>query len=152
MQFTTTRFGEIEIDPDTIITFPKGMPGFEQCTRFKLLHEEGRPLIQYLQSLDDPDLSFSVADPSDFNIYYEFSLTDEEAAEIGLDQGGETAVFMMLYKPDRDLPPDHIDPVLKRDVRANAATPLVVNTRNRHALQKRLAHPQRQVIIRDQKE
>ena len=152
MRITTTRFGEIEVDPDTVITFPKGMPGFENCTRYKLLHEEGRPLIQWLQSLDDPDLSFSVADPSDFNIYYEFSLSDQEAAEIGLGETGNTAVFMMLYKPDHDLPADHIDPVLRKDVRANAATPLVINTHNRVGIQKRLARAERQIIIRDRPE
>jgi len=152
MQFTTTRFGEIEVDPDTIITFPKGMPGFESCTRYKLLHEAGKPLIQWLQSLDDPDLSFSVADPADFNIFYEFSLSDEEAAEIALEGGEDTAVFMMLYKPGRELPHDHIDPVLKDDVRANAAAPLVINMRKRIGLQTRLANAERRITIRERKD
>lgn len=152
MRITTTRFGEIDVDPNTIITFPKGIPGFENCTRYKLFHEEGKPLIQWLQSLDDPDLSFSVADPADFNVFYEFALSDEDAATIDLQSVENAAVFMMLYKPDRELPADHIDPVLKDDVRANASSPLVINMRTLTGVQLRLVNPERQVIIRERKE
>lgn len=152
MRISTTRFGEIDVDPDTIITFPKGIPGFENCTRYKLLHEEGKPLIQWLQSLDDPDLSFSVADPSDFNIYFEFSLGDADAEAIGLNSVNDAAIFMLLYKPEHDLPADHVDPILIDGVRANASAPLVINMSNLIGTQIRLNAPKRQVIIREQQE
>ncbi|GAB6039642.1 flagellar assembly protein FliW [Endothiovibrio diazotrophicus] len=149
MQISTTRFGEIEIDPDTVITFPDGIPGFEHCTRYKLLHEEGKPLIQWLQSLDDPDLTFSVVDPSAFNIFYEFAITEEQAAFIGLHETGEAAVFMLLYKPDENSANEEIDPVLRDNVRANASCPLVVNMRTLTGFQIRLKDPERETIIRE---
>ncbi len=60
----TAAFGEQAIDPDTLIHFPEGIVGFEDCTRFKLFHEEGgEGLVHWLQSADRPELSLSVADP-----------------------------------------------------------------------------------------
>ncbi|MCL4462114.1 MAG: flagellar assembly protein FliW [Nitrospirae bacterium] len=61
--FQTTRFGRIPVDPEKILHFPEGLPGFPQACRFYLL-ETGDPNIFYwLQSLDDPSLAFVVMDP-----------------------------------------------------------------------------------------
>jgi flagellar assembly factor FliW len=40
MQIKSPLFGSAEIAEDKIIEFPSGLPGFEQCRRFTLLHEE----------------------------------------------------------------------------------------------------------------
>jgi flagellar assembly factor FliW len=54
-----TRFGRIRIDPDRLLTFPAGMPGFPGCRRFQLERiAGGGPLL--LQSIDDGQLGFFV--------------------------------------------------------------------------------------------
>jgi flagellar assembly factor FliW len=54
-----TRFGRIRIDPDRLLTFPAGMPGFPGCRRFQLERiAGGGPLL--LQSIDDGELGFFV--------------------------------------------------------------------------------------------
>ncbi|MFA5531959.1 MAG: flagellar assembly protein FliW, partial [Thiohalomonadaceae bacterium] len=63
MQITTRFFGRQEISEEQIITFPRGLAGFEQCKRFKLFHEEGKPSVFWLQSVDAADVTFSVAGP-----------------------------------------------------------------------------------------
>ena len=58
MKVQTKIFGEIEIGDDKIITFPGGIIGFPEMTKFTLLFdEEKKPAsIHWLQSLDEPAL------------------------------------------------------------------------------------------------
>lgn len=81
MLIKTRYFGTQEVDPQSILFFPEGLPGFESCHRFKLFHEEGeRPIIHYLQSLDDLDAVFSVVEPMWLGLHYELPLSKKESA------------------------------------------------------------------------
>lgn len=70
MKFTLPCFGseQVEIEPESIITFPAGLPGFEGCIRFKMFHEVGKLTVLWLQSLDDPAVAFSLGDPALLNL------------------------------------------------------------------------------------
>ncbi|MFN3327900.1 MAG: flagellar assembly protein FliW, partial [Fervidobacterium pennivorans] len=58
-----TRFGELEIKDNEVITFPNGIPGFEELRKFAILNiPETRP-IQWLVSLEDENVSFPLIDP-----------------------------------------------------------------------------------------
>jgi flagellar assembly factor FliW len=46
-----------------VITFPKGIPGFESCRGFILIAQESETLVQCLRSVDGPAASFLVIDP-----------------------------------------------------------------------------------------
>lgn len=46
-----------------VITFPKGIPGFEACRSFVLIAPETESLVQCLRSVDGPAASFLVIDP-----------------------------------------------------------------------------------------
>ena len=54
-----TRFGPIRLDPERLLSFPAGMPGFPGCHRFQLERMAGSPLL-LLQSMDDGELAFFV--------------------------------------------------------------------------------------------
>ena len=56
MKVATTRFGEVEVPDDTLITFPEGLPPFEG-KRYILLHREDSPMIEWLQSVEEPDVA-----------------------------------------------------------------------------------------------
>ena len=76
-----TRVGEREIAEETIITFPKGLIGFENHREFVLLPVgEDSPFL-LLQSLDDPRLGFLVADPYPFLEGYQVVSPDPEAVK-----------------------------------------------------------------------
>jgi len=65
VRFSTTRFGEIEIEETAILELPDGIIGFPQCRRVAVFeHNPGSP-FRWLQSLDDPALAFVVIDPLD---------------------------------------------------------------------------------------
>lgn len=65
MQILTKVFGEIIIDDDKIIQFPKGIIGFPDLTEFTLVHDEekGTDSIHWLQSIQEPAFAMPVMDP-----------------------------------------------------------------------------------------
>ncbi len=61
--------------PD-VITFPKGIPGFEACRGFVLMAQEGDAGLQYLRSVEGPPASFLVMDPRQVLDGYRCELSD----------------------------------------------------------------------------
>lgn len=59
------RFGDFEVPADRVLHFPEGLIGFREARRFVLL-EPTRPGSPFrcLMSLDVPELSFVVCDPT----------------------------------------------------------------------------------------
>ena len=79
MQVYQSCFGQIEVDPDTVIHFPKGIPGFEDCKNYKLLHEDNKaPKVLWLQSLDDAAVSFTLIEAERLGLNYMLTLSDDE--------------------------------------------------------------------------
>lgn len=149
MKINTTGFGELEINPDTILTFPNGLTGFEGCKRFQLLHEENKPgpVVFYLQSLDDPAVAFSIVDPALFGLNYEFTLSDDETTLLQADGTAELAVLLMIYKPFEAS--DDGRAVFQGGVSANINGPLVLNLDKKLGLQKVLVGPKCDITLRD---
>ncbi len=63
VEIETTRFGKIEVPDEEILSFPKGLIGFEKLKQYILLDSSKGNAIQWLQSLDDPDIAFLVSEP-----------------------------------------------------------------------------------------
>lgn len=141
MKFTLQRFGaeQIDIDPQSIITFPRGIPPFESCTRYKLFHEVGKTSIFWLQSLDDKDVLFSVTDPDLLKVSYEVTLTDEEQTLLQVTAGDELLLAVIVYRDD-----DAATASLKVNTRA----PIVLNLSRRLGLQKLLQEFETSVSIK----
>lgn len=120
------RFGTLEISPERIIEFPAGLPGFDDMRRFSLFHPEGEdPKYFMLQSVDQPDIVFNIADPSRYGFTYEIALSDEETNLIGLDDPADAVVAVMLLK----------EGFAEQALRANLQAPLILNLKTRKGLQ-----------------
>lgn len=127
MTMIETRFGQIDIDPQTVLEFPQGLPGFEQYTRYKLLHEDKpNPQVMWLQSLDDADLVFSVIEADRLGLNYQIVLSDEEVAMLQLATPEDAVLLLILSRPEDGSAP----------VAANTRAPLVLNPVARKGLQK----------------
>lgn len=118
MMVRTTRFGDVEIAEDRIITFPKGLLGFGGHTRYCLLEPGDDACFFWLQSIDDPSLAFVVADPSQFFPDYTVPIRPEQMSELGMQQLEDAQVFVIVNKVDQALT-------------GNLQGPLVINTLNR---------------------
>lgn len=124
MNIESPRFGRLTVSPEKIIDFPRGLPGFEQLRQFTLLHPEGEePKYFILQSLEDVEVAFHIADPSPYGFSYQINLSDEEAALLGEGEAGDFVVVVMLISNPTG------------GVRANLKAPLVLNLRTRRGLQ-----------------
>lgn len=134
MLFTSSLLGEVEVDESTILTFERGISAFEACTRFKLFHdaESPSPRVHWMQSLDHPDVLFSVVSPSELGLRYEIELTEDESALLRLEDPADLAVLLMVYKGDAPANDGH--PLLA-PLQANVRNPLLVNLKTRHGVQ-----------------
>lgn len=84
MKLLTKIFGEAEIDDSKVITFPKGIIGFPQLTRFALMYdmEKDSHSIQWLQSLDEPAFAMPVMDPLHVKADYNPQIEDDVLEEV----------------------------------------------------------------------
>ncbi len=94
MNIATSRFGQLEICDDKIITLPDGMPGFSE-SRFTLINPEKHAPFCWLQSLDNPDLAFVVVDARETFPAYAVSLTSDEYERLALDKKTEV-IFLLV--------------------------------------------------------
>jgi flagellar assembly factor FliW len=61
----STRFGRIEVAPDSAIVFPNGLAGLDSRT-FTLIARTQDDAFVWLHSLEDPALALPLADPCRF--------------------------------------------------------------------------------------
>lgn len=76
-------WGEVEVQEKDIYQFPKGLPGFEEETEFALIPWEDTP-FSYLQSTQEPGLSFLLVSPFVFMPSYSFELSDTDKEELAI--------------------------------------------------------------------
>ena len=140
MDFKSKLFGEQLIDPDTIITFPNGIPGFEAQKQYKLFHQEGSHIVYWLQCLDDEDLVFSVTSPAHFNINYNFMLTTAEKVALKLSNAEDVVILILLHKADIE---SEGQPTIKGSIKS----PLVINCKERLGIQKVLVDIEQSITL-----
>ncbi|WP_263771825.1 flagellar assembly protein FliW [Propionivibrio soli] len=140
MKIDIERLGlkNVNVDPETLLTFPKGLAGFEVCKRFKLFHEEGKPTVFWLQSVDDEDIMFPVVTPEQLDLQYEIELSDEDCALIDLKDPSQAVVAVIVYRDDAQ--GGRID--------ANARSPIILNLASRKGMQKILSEVRPAVVMR----
>ena len=118
---------EVEIDQNTI-EFPNGLPGFEDCKLFKLYQSEHSHYIFWLQSIDDSEVEFTLADPDLHKVSYELTLTEEEQSTLKIAAGDEcSAAVILLQQGDNE-----------STVMGNFSAPIVFNVTKRIGLQKQI--------------
>ena len=104
MQIRTNLLGTeevMEISEQQIFAFEPGLGGFESLRRYALIAEEDSPL-EWLQSLDDPDVSFALLEPFMFRPDYVFELPDRDAEALGMQEPAD-ALVVLRYADWRDL-------------------------------------------------
>lgn len=115
---------------DQVIVFPKGIGGFEEYKEYRLLRsQEPESPLHWLGAVGEPTISFTVVDPRVYGLNYVLELKAEELSLLEVEQSDEVVVSLMLAKRDAE---DSSKP----SIYGNIAGPILVNPRNRLALQK----------------
>lgn len=95
MKIQTTRFGEIEVEDSQLITFIKGIPGFEEDKKFVLIpaDEKGESPFFFLQSIDTADISFVLLDTFSFFKEYDVNLEDSVIEKLEIEKPEDVIVL-----------------------------------------------------------
>jgi len=118
MIIETSRFGQLEVDEERLISFPAGLLGFPDHRRFALVQTGEESGFYWLQCVDCQELAFVVTDPRLFVPDYRAPIKAEELGKLGLDTVDGAQVFIIVNKVDNLLT-------------GNLQGPLVVNVRTR---------------------
>lgn len=122
---SSSRFGEIQADPDKIITMTSPFLGFPESKRFMLIpHGENTPFM-WLQSLDDPQLAFVVIPAVILVPDYNPALPAQARQELKAGEEDELNILLLLTIP-------HNNP---QKMTANLLGPLMINPEQRLAKQ-----------------
>ena len=121
MKINTVRFGEIEVEDNKIIDFVVGPMGFEDKHNWVIV-DNG--LLGWLQSADDPELAFVVANPFEFYENYEFNINpnEMETLEVGTDK--DITVLSIVSVPPK-----------VENMTINLLAPIVINMQGQKAKQ-----------------
>jgi flagellar assembly factor FliW len=114
----SSRFGTLEIPPEAVIEFPRGLIGLGG-SRYTLLDRNPGSGFLWLHSLDDPQLALPVVDPQRFFAGFQLQVTDDERERVG----DPTAA--QVYVTVRAAP----DPA---DIVVNLRAPIVVHEGRGH--------------------
>lgn len=130
MKVKTSRFGEIEVDDSTLISFPEGVVGFKECTGFVLFDcgEEG--VFEWLQSVDNPEVAFVICEAQMIKPDYRVMIGKKEMKDLQAESLDELVTCLILCIPE--------DPV---KMTANLLGPIVFNTERRLGMQLVLMNP-----------
>jgi len=112
-----TRLGEIEINENEIITFEKGIPGFEHLRKFSVISLKDTLPILWLVSLEDENVSLPIIDPWIVDKNYEIEISNEDIKELEIEDKEKVAVWAILT-----IPSGHPE-----DTTVNLRAPIVIN-------------------------
>lgn len=122
--YETLQFGRLEIRDEDEVFMAEGLLGFSHCKRFVILEDPAQAPFQWLQSLDNTDLSFVLVDPLLLKADYQIQVPKEEVRELELEDPKDARVFVIVVVP-QDV----------QQVTANLKGPVVINPKNRRAKQ-----------------
>jgi len=131
VKIITSRFGELQVNSDDLITFRDGLLGFDNLKRFFVVDPGDNTFILWLQSADDGKVAFPIIEPQIFAHDYDVQLTPFEINNLGLDNPGDARVYSILTIT-QDI----------TEMTANLKAPIVINNKNKLG---------KQVILQDSK-
>ena len=112
MLVATSRFGQIEVDDDKVITFKDGVLGFPQCRRYALIQTSPDPVFYWLQSVEEPNLAFLVCDPRTFVPEYQVPIRRDEIANLDLAHEQDCEVLVIVNKHGASLTGNLLGPLI----------------------------------------
>ncbi len=124
MIIKTTRFGDVTIQNEDLLTFPEGLLGFQDLRHFVLLDDPNDDIFAWLQSCELSSIAFPIIEPEIFGQHYTASLTKSETESLKLIANQKPTYMNIITIPD--------DPT---QMTANLKAPIVINQTEKIARQ-----------------
>ena len=101
MKIETNYLGQVDYSQEDIITFNNGLYGFEKKQEFILVNLEDPEFpFEWLQSINNKDLSFVVTSPFLFYEPYDFEIPDEIVDSLNIKNSKDILVLSMVVLND----------------------------------------------------
>tara|TARA_Y100000768_G_scaffold387743_1_gene380097 strand:+ start:3626 stop:4189 length:564 start_codon:yes stop_codon:yes gene_type:complete len=131
VKVNTTRFGELQVNKEDIISFSEGLLGFESLSQFFIVDPGDATLILWLQSIENPETAFPIIEPKIFKPDYVAKLLPADMNSVSLDSISDAKIYSILTIPS-DI----------TKMSANLKAPIVINNAKKIA---------RQIVLQDNK-
>jgi len=125
MNAKTAELGETAIEEANIINFDPGLLAFENLHRFVMLDIVENPHFKWLQSLDNPEVTFLLVDPFTVKNDYSVDLSAEVREKLDIEAAEDVIIYTIVTVPASGL----------KDATTNLVGPLVFNWRKKVARQ-----------------
>jgi flagellar assembly factor FliW len=116
MIIKTRRFGELEINQSSLVSFPKGLIGFPEIHDYVLIRRTSSDSIGWLQAVDGSDLALPVVSAHAFSADYPDVPLADAAAAVGLGSDLEELSVLAVLTAMPRVPPT-----------VNLLAPIVIN-------------------------
>jgi len=120
VKVVTTRFGEFDLTEDQVFHLTQAVPGFPNTKSFFFIKKDKIAPFQWLQSVEEADLTFVVVEPQNFFHDYAPPIGAFEIKEIGLDRREDASIYVIVVLPE-DM----------SKMTANLRGPLIINQKER---------------------
>lgn len=116
MKVMTERFGEVEINQDDIITFPKGILGMEQYKQYILINPDENVPFMFMQSIEDQTLCFLLLHTFSYFPDYNIELPESATSVLDISSPEEATVLTIVNAKDSLI-----------DATTNLQAPIIIN-------------------------
>lgn len=119
MIFNSKIHGDIKYEEKNIMTFSKGLLGFEDLKKYFLVDLEGIEPFKLLHSLENEDVGMIVISPYDFFQDYEIELTEDTVKNLDI-QSPEEVIIINTVTLNSD----------PKKITTNLQGPIIINISN----------------------
>lgn len=128
------KLGEVEVPDDKLITLERPILGFENLKQFCLVEMKELVPFLWLQSVEEPAISFLVVNPRIFFPDYKIEINPKEIAELRVARVESVETYVVVTLNRRP-----------EEITANLQGPILINTENNLAKQLILVNSDYQV-------
>jgi flagellar assembly factor FliW len=125
LKVESSRFGTLDVEDESIVTFPDGLFGFPDAGSFALVPHSDHSPFRWLQSLQKPGLAFLVIDPWLVKPDYSPVISEQDAQRIALTDDTLKVIYAVVTIPKGK--PD--------EMTVNLVGPILINAETRQAEQ-----------------
>lgn len=120
MEIISPIHGKMIYEENEIISFERGIPGFDYLKKF-IIKEVGEDSpFSILQSIEDKDIGFIIISPFMINNSYEIKLNEEILKNLKIEKEEEVVLYSLVTLSEK-----------AENITANLKAPLVINTNSK---------------------
>lgn len=117
MQVVTARFGTLEVEPEKVLKFPRGMVGFPELKEFFFVPLPENDVFVWMQAVSNPDVAFLMVNPFVFFPDYEVDLPEAVRKFLEINDPSDVTLLTVVTIPSRNV----------REMTTNLLAPVVIN-------------------------